>query len=73
LDFIAEVLMRMQGLMYLQNSAMHTHGNLKTTNCLVDQRWTVKICDFGLWNLRVQIYDDRVSSDLEALYKGEIA
>ncbi|KAK4301156.1 hypothetical protein Pmani_026672, partial [Petrolisthes manimaculis] len=28
------------------------HGNLKTSNCLVDSRWVVKISDFGLHQLK---------------------
>ncbi|KAG8315278.1 hypothetical protein J6590_074376 [Homalodisca vitripennis] len=37
-----------RGLIYLQDSPLHFHGNLKASNCLVDSRWVVKLADFGL-------------------------
>ena len=32
-----------RGMMYLQNTDIRSHGRLKSSNCLVDNRWTVKI------------------------------
>ncbi|XP_011308838.1 guanylate cyclase 32E isoform X2 [Fopius arisanus] len=37
-----------RGMMYLHESVIRYHGNLTTSNCLVDSRWVVKIADFGL-------------------------
>ncbi|XP_043213098.1 atrial natriuretic peptide receptor 1-like [Amphibalanus amphitrite] len=37
-----------RGMMFLHDSPLRFHGNLKTTNCLVDSRWVVKVADFGL-------------------------
>jgi serine/threonine protein kinase len=37
-----------QGMSYLHDSPVRVHGNLKTSNCLVDSRWVVKLADFGL-------------------------
>ena len=37
---------------YLQNSVIQTHGNLKSSNCVVDNRFVVKITDFGLHSFR---------------------
>ncbi|XP_077983157.1 atrial natriuretic peptide receptor 1-like [Glandiceps talaboti] len=28
------------------------HGNLKSSDCLVDNRWVVKLSDFGLWKFK---------------------
>lgn len=42
------VVLSAQGLIYLQDSPLHFHGNLKASNCLVDSRWVVKLSDFGL-------------------------
>ncbi|GFS25685.1 guanylate cyclase, partial [Elysia marginata] len=36
------------GISYIHDSKLGFHGNLKSSNCLVDNRWTVKITDFGL-------------------------
>jgi len=32
-----------KGMEYLHKSHMHSHGNLKSSNCLVDGRWTVRV------------------------------
>jgi guanylate cyclase, other len=37
-----------KGLMFLHDSEIISHGNLRTSNCLVDSRWCIKISDFGL-------------------------
>lgn len=37
---------------YLHDSALRSHGNLKSSKCLVDSRWVVKISDFGLHELK---------------------
>ncbi|UYV64173.1 hypothetical protein LAZ67_2006930 [Cordylochernes scorpioides] len=41
-----------RGMQFLHDSPIKTHGNLKSTNCLVDSRWVVKIADFGLHQLK---------------------
>ncbi|KAG1713938.1 Resact receptor [Nymphon striatum] len=37
-----------RGMLFLHYTPIKSHGNLKTSNCLVDSRWVVKIADFGL-------------------------
>lgn len=41
-----------QGMLYIHNSEIRSHGNLKSSNCLVDARFVLKISDFGLHSLR---------------------
>ncbi|XP_059809174.1 guanylyl cyclase C-like [Hypanus sabinus] len=36
-----------KGMSYLHSSHVEVHGNLKSTNCVVDSRMVVKITDFG--------------------------
>jgi serine/threonine protein kinase len=42
----------LQGLSYLHSSDIRSHGNLKSTNCVVDGRFVLKITDFGLHAFR---------------------
>ena len=41
-----------KGMAFLHGSEMHVHGNLKSSNCVVDSRFVLKITDFGLSSLR---------------------
>ncbi|XP_070179554.1 atrial natriuretic peptide receptor 2-like [Littorina saxatilis] len=36
------------GMNFLHNSPLRYHGRLKSSNCLVDNRWTLKVAEFGL-------------------------
>lgn len=37
-----------KGLLYIHNSKLSFHGRLKSPNCVVDNRWVLKLTDFGL-------------------------
>ncbi|XP_014675128.1 PREDICTED: guanylate cyclase 32E-like [Priapulus caudatus] len=41
-----------RGMIYLHNSPLRSHGNLKSTNCVVDSRWVLKITDYGLFEFK---------------------
>ncbi|XP_076314890.1 atrial natriuretic peptide receptor 2-like [Tachypleus tridentatus] len=41
-----------KGMAYLHNSDVRSHGNLKSSNCVVDSRFVLKITDIGLHALR---------------------
>ncbi|XP_060098656.1 guanylate cyclase 2G-like [Heteronotia binoei] len=40
------------GMLFIHNSPLNSHGNLKSTNCLVDSRMQVKLSGFGLWEFK---------------------
>ena len=42
----------LKGLRYIHTSDMKFHGNLKSSNCVVDSRFVLKLTDFGLHMLR---------------------
>ena len=50
---------------YLHDSTVRVHGNLKSSNCLVDSRWVVKLADFGLLEFKKEDYSS--SSDILAM------
>ncbi|XP_016416177.1 atrial natriuretic peptide receptor 2 isoform X2 [Sinocyclocheilus rhinocerous] len=41
-----------KGMNYLHNSYIGSHGNLKSSNCVVDSRFVLKIADYGLASFR---------------------
>ncbi|XP_064419191.1 guanylate cyclase 2G [Latimeria chalumnae] len=40
------------GMVFIHNSPMRSHGDLKPTNCLVDSRMQVKLSGLGLWEFK---------------------
>uniref|UniRef100_A0A673HXT5 Guanylate cyclase n=1 Tax=Sinocyclocheilus rhinocerous TaxID=307959 RepID=A0A673HXT5_9TELE len=40
------------GMAFLHNSVIVSHGNLKSSNCVVDSRFVLKITDYGLESFR---------------------
>lgn len=37
---------------FIHTSEIKVHGNLKSSNCVVDSRFVLKVTDFGLHSLR---------------------
>ncbi|KAH8271442.1 hypothetical protein KR018_010761, partial [Drosophila ironensis] len=46
-----------RGMQFLHSSDIRSHGNLKSSNCVVDSRFVLKITDFGLHSLRRTRFD----------------
>ncbi|VDN10208.1 unnamed protein product [Dibothriocephalus latus] len=47
-----EICFCFQGMNYLHKSAIKVHGRLKSSNCLIDARWVLKITDYGVTNVQ---------------------
>nr|XP_006821920.1 PREDICTED: speract receptor-like [Saccoglossus kowalevskii] len=41
-----------KGMTYLHASPIHSHGNLKSSNCVVDNRFVLQITDYGLMEFK---------------------
>ncbi|XP_051961093.1 atrial natriuretic peptide receptor 2 [Xyrauchen texanus] len=57
-----------KGMNYLHNSYIGSHGNLKSSNCVVDSRFVLKITDYGLASFRSSCENE----DLHALYAKKL-
>lgn len=57
-----------KGMCYLHNSDLKSHGSLKSSNCVVDSRFVLKITDFGLYQLRRNSPDEY---DSHAFWKSK--
>jgi len=56
-----------QGMQFLHNGVIISHGNLKSSNCVVDSRFVLKITDYGLESFRVA----SDAEDSHALFASE--
>lgn len=68
---IWRILMLLQAMGYLHSSEIRSHGNLKSSNCVVDGRFVLKVTDFGLHSLRVRVDNDNIDSNCYAYHRGE--
>uniref|UniRef100_A0A8C5GCY7 Guanylate cyclase n=1 Tax=Gouania willdenowi TaxID=441366 RepID=A0A8C5GCY7_GOUWI len=54
-----------KGMLFLHHSVISSHGKLKSSNCVVDKRFVLKITDFGLSSFRT---DRHTGNDAYAFY-----
>ncbi|XP_041366867.1 atrial natriuretic peptide receptor 1-like [Gigantopelta aegis] len=58
------------GLVYLHAGTLKLHGNLKSTNCVIDNHWVCKLTDYGMRPIRhgesekTDVNEDELYSDL---------
>ena len=59
-----------QGMIFIHDSEIGVHGNLKSSNCVVDSKWVLMVTDFGLH----QLVNERSGSgsDLKKYYERKL-
>ncbi|XP_062302021.1 atrial natriuretic peptide receptor 1 [Osmerus eperlanus] len=57
-----------KGMAFLHNSVIVSHGNLKSSNCVVDSRFVLKITDYGL----ASFHRDSNMDDTHAYYARKL-
>lgn len=58
-----------KGMQYLHSTDIRSHGNLKSSNCIIDGRWVLKITDFGLHEFKSK-QDTSQNQDQNQYYKS---
>ncbi|KAJ8923609.1 hypothetical protein NQ315_010188, partial [Exocentrus adspersus] len=61
-----------RGMHYLHRSPIKSHGALKSSNCLVDSRFVLKIADFGLNFLRVYTTEDLFNIESHSYWERQL-
>src|SRR6218665_3465082 len=50
-------------MLFLHDSELHFHGNLKSSNCVVTSCWTLQVADYGLLTLRHSVLLEQDTTD----------
>lgn len=58
-----------RGMLYLHSSEIRSHGSLKSSNCVVDSRFVLKITDFGVHFLRAHAQDDAFNENSHSYWQ----
>lgn len=53
---------------YLHSTEIKSHGTLKSSNCVVDGRWVLKITDYGLTKFKAN-QAEREEGDYAKFYR----
>lgn len=57
-------------MLFIHQSKLGSHGRLKSSNCLVDNRWMLKVTDYGIIRFLDHPFEQKLLDD-EDLYKSK--
>ncbi|CAK1595787.1 unnamed protein product [Parnassius mnemosyne] len=60
----------LRGLTYLHDSPLVSHGNLTSSNCLVNSDWVLQIADYGLHTLKSMETEDALRLEKRMLWRA---
>lgn len=60
-----------KGMSFLHLTSIHSHGQLKSSNCVVDSRFVLKVADFGLYSLRKNPCDETDNKESHEYWKSK--
>jgi atrial natriuretic peptide receptor A len=61
-----------RAMSYLHGTDIRSHGNLKSSNCVVDGRFVLKVTDFGLHSLRARCDRPNEVDNVYAFYRAKL-
>lgn len=56
-------------MVFLHSSEIKSHGRLKSSNCVVDGRWVLKITDYGLSKFKANEIEREDLGDYARYYR----
>lgn len=62
-----------KGMSFLHLTSIHSHGQLKSSNCVVDSRFVLKVADFGLYSLRKNPCEETDNKESHEYWKSKEA
>nr|XP_006813370.1 PREDICTED: atrial natriuretic peptide receptor 1-like [Saccoglossus kowalevskii] len=61
-----------KGMHYIHSSDINSHGNLKSSNCVVDSRFVLKVTDFGMNRFRLDDEDKDIEFESHQYYQRKL-
>ncbi|KAF5305793.1 hypothetical protein FQA39_LY09129 [Lamprigera yunnana] len=61
-----------RGMEYIHASVIKSHGSLKSSNCVVDSRFVLKITDFGIQFLRMHTREDSIDENSHSFWQRQL-
>jgi serine/threonine protein kinase len=59
-------------MQFLHSTSIHSHGQLKSSNCVINSQFVLKITDFGLHSLRKNYNEDTEYKESYEYWKSEL-